>query len=591
MLAMRVPMTLKSPISTLPWLLAVFFICPNAQAQTNPAPGTDASSRQATSFDEVVDRAISNEHMLVQKLKTTQPMVETYVQQQKPDSDLGSVPHRDFYFLARIDLTRGVDLASYIPAASGLSGFFKSTIHPFTNLFSLEFFPRGFAARMFVDSNGFDRAHYTFQYNRREFLGDVRCMVIDVKPRGDAPKGRPLEGRFEGRIWVEDRDYNVVRFEGTNGAMRAGYLHFDSWRVNGGPHLWLPAAIYTEETSFPTHTFGHVALRAQTRLWSYEPEKDQRQEAFTNLTVDIPQGVKDQSEQAADPSPVEAQRMWQLQAEDNIVERLQRAGLVSPIGEVDKVLDTVLNNLEVSNNLPAVDPPIRVRILLTTPLESMPVGHTIVVSRGLIDVLPNEACLAAVLAHELAHIMLGHSVNTQYAFADRLMFDDKATLKDIAVARDRNEEAAADQKAMEILKKSPYNPNLRQVGLFLRMLSERSDEVPHLIKPLLGNRMADTHRDLRLSGLMEIAPELQLRNTEQVAALPLGSRVVMNPWSDQLRMSKARSVPLLSAKEKLPFQIAPFMLHLTREDDASNAPSQADMSVNAPGNIPPNGRR
>ncbi len=561
-------------------------LIPNAAAQPNSLQAVYASSPQeAKNFDEVVDRAIASEHTLVQKLQPTQPMVETYIQEQKPDSDLGSVPRRDSYFLARIDLTHGVNVASYIPPDTGLLAFFKTIVHPVTSLFTIQFLPRGFAARMFLDPNGFDRAHYTFEYNRREFLGDVRCLVIDVKPHKNE------KSRFWGRIWVEDRDYNIVRFAGTYGAVSVGYLHFDSWRVNGGPHLWLPAAIYTEEESYSSRPFEHVMLKAQTRLWSYEPEKEQRQEAFTNLTVDIPQGVKDQSEQASDPSPVEAERMWQLQAEDNIIDRLQRAGLIAPVGEVDKVLDTVLNNLEVSNNLPAIDPPIRVRILLTTPLESMPVGHTIVVSRGLIDVLPNEACLAAVLAHELAHILLGHSVDTEYAFADRLMFKDNATLMDVAVARARNEEAAADQKALEILKKSPYAPNLRQVGLFLRMLSERSNEVPHLIRPLLGNRLADTHKDLRLSGLMDIAPELQLRNTEQVAALPLGSRVLMNPWSDQLRLSKARSVPLLSAKEKLPFQVAPFMLHLTREDEGVSAPSQADMSANAPRNISPVGKQ
>jgi hypothetical protein len=94
--------------------------------------------------------------------------------------------------------------------------------------------------------------------------------------------------------------------------------------------------------------------------------------------------------------------------------------------------------------------------------------------------------------------------------------------------------------------------------------------VPHLIRPLIGNPVADTHKDMRLSGLMELSPELQIRNPEQIAALPLGSRVRMDPWSDQLHMLKAHNVPLLSAKEKLPFEITPFMLHLTREDNVSH---------------------
>ncbi|HEY6989715.1 MAG TPA: M48 family metalloprotease, partial [Bryobacteraceae bacterium] len=228
-----------------------------------------------------------------------------------------------------------------------------------------------------------------------------------------------------------------------------------------------------------------------------------------------------------------------------------------------------------TNNI-YLDPPIRARVLLTTPLESIAVNHTILISRGLIDVLPDEASLAAVLAHELAHIALGHSMKTKYAFADRLLFDDPATLKSIAVARTKEEEQAADTKAIEILNKSPYKDALPKAGLFLRMLSARSNEVPHLVTPLVGNRMADSHRELRLPGLMDRAPELKLRDTQQIAALPLGSRIRIDPWSNQLHLLKTAAMVPLTAKEKLPFQITPFMLHLTREDKPLPARAAAD---------------
>ncbi len=395
--------------------------------------------------------------------------------------------------------------------------------------------------------------------------------------------------RFEGRIWIEDEGYNIVRFNGVYVPVRDHkHSHFDSWRVNAGPGMWLPSYIYTQEGAHGPAPMKTPAFRAQTRLWDYETQKDKTEEAFTNLTVDVPQGVKDQSEAAAnDNSPVQQKRLFERQAEDNILDRLEAAGLVSPKGEVDGVLDTVLNNLMVTNNI-SVEPGVRARILLTTPLESAPVGHTILLSRGLIDVLPDEASLAAVIAHELAHIVLGHEVNTAYAFTDRLMFDDPEVLKRIKINRDRDEEDAADQKAMAILKNSPYKDKLARVGLFLRMLSARSDEVPHLIKPLLGNRMADSKKDMRLSGLMDIAPELQVRNIDQVAALPLGSRVRMNPWNDELRMMKSHNVPLMSAKEKLPFEITPFVLHLTREPNAAPAPDgAAPAAVNTSQNTGP----
>ena len=68
--------------------------------------------------------------------------------------------------------------------------------------------------------------------------------------------------------------------------------------------------------------------------------------------------VKDDTPAAQDATPLAAERQWQQQAEDNVVERLQRAGLLAPEGDVDKVLQTVVNNLEITNNieLPASRP-------------------------------------------------------------------------------------------------------------------------------------------------------------------------------------------------------------------------------------------
>ena len=441
------------------------------------------------------------------------------------------------------------------------------------DMFVTEYNAGGFADEMFLDVANLDRQHYQFEYVRREFLGDVRCLVVDVKPGKSAGKRR-----FEGRIWLEDHDYNIVRFNGRYIPYPSHeFSHFDSWRVNTGA-LWLPSFIYAQDEGYRWGPVKTAPMRAQTRLWDYERARERADQAFANMTVDVPQGVKDESTSASENSPLEEHRMWEEQAATNIIDRLQRAGLVSPAGEVDQVLDTVLNNLIVTNNI-NLDPAVHARILLTTPLESVSVNHTILVSRGLIDVLPDESSLAAVLAHELAHIVLGHSIDTRYAFADRFLFDDPEMIRKIKVARTEDEEKAADDKAIELLKKSPYGANIPKIGLFLRMLSARSEDVPHLIKPLLGNKMSDKKKDLRMSGLMDAAPELKIRDKDQISALPLGSRIKMDPWSDQIRLIKTQNIALANAKEKLPFQVTPFMLHLTREDWSPSAPAQPVANV------------
>ncbi|MGA8594959.1 MAG: M48 family metalloprotease [Bryobacteraceae bacterium] len=558
-----------------PFILRLLSVAVSAAWISTAAAQETPSTQAVNNPDEALDRAIANEARLIKKLKTMEPVVETYIQQMQRDEDLGSIPKTDNYFLGKLDLSAQVTDDSFIPAP----GFFQRSIGVFTHFFSPEFLPRGFAQMVVMDEDGFDHNHYTFQYVRREFLGDVRTLVYDVFPQKSAG-----HGRFIGRIWVEDQDYNVVRFNGTYGpsSMRTRYTHFDSWRVNCGPNLWLPSYVYTEEGSMPVNSgIRHVAFKAQTRLWSYQSKKERRTEEFTNMTVDTSQGVNDKSDQASDTSPVEAQRLWERQAEDNILERLQDAGLIAPPGDVDKILTTVLTNLEITNNV-SVTPEMRARVMLTTPMESVYVGHTILVSRGLLDVLPDEATLAAVIAHEFAHVLLGHQLDTKYAFTDRLFFRDDQTLQRMDLARTEREEDAADEKAIEMLKKSPYADKLPKAGLFLKMLSARGDELPHLIRPLIGNRMAASGKDLRMADLMDLAPPLEVDRIDQVSALPLGSRVRMDPWNDHLSLMKTRNVALLSPREKYPFEITPFMLHLTRESDANSNEGAANGGPSSP---------
>jgi len=168
---------------------------------------------------------------------------------------------------------------------------------------------------------------------------------------------------------------------------------------------------------------------------------------------------------------------------------------------VDKVLQTVINNLEITNNI-SVEPEIRCRVLMTSPLESFTIGHTIVISRGLLDTLPDEATLAAVLAHEMAHIVLGHRLDTRYAFNDRMLFSDEQTFHRFDLQRPIADEDAADKKAFELLQSSPYKDKLQTVGLFLRQLEQRKAALPNLIQARLGNTMLEGKSTVRLNGLI-----------------------------------------------------------------------------------------
>jgi hypothetical protein len=330
---------------------------------------------------------------------------------------------------------------------------------------------------------------------------------------------------------------------------------------------WLPAYIYSEESNLKTGLSHPVHFKAQTRLWGYDLKGLAKTDEFTQILVDSPESIKDQSDAAADATPVAAQRMWEHQAEENAIDRMQKVGLLSPPSEVDKVMLTVVNNLLVTNNI-EVPGEVRCRVLLTAPLESFTIGHTIVMSRGLLDVLPDEASLAMVLSHELSHILLGHRLDTSLAFNDRLFFPDQESFQRLDFKRRSADEEAADTKAIELLKNSPYKDKLGNAGLFLQALQERGPDLPSLIRPHLGNGLASA-KSMRMSSLLASAPALDEQRLDQIAALPLGGRIKVDPWTDRVELAKNKPVALTSAREKMPFEVTPFFPYLTRLTNGS----------------------
>ena len=543
---------------------------PAAVQPVSTTPGlalAQPAARTPVSVDQVVDQILEREHALMNFLKDRQPLVETYLQNLAPDTKLGAAPKEDHYFLGRMDLG-DVDRRDYLAKQTSFQHVLMGGV---TRLFKIEYQPMGFSWMVFVDRANFDRNHYDFKYLRREFLGDIRCLVFEVSPKKDAGTGL-----FEGRIWVEDQDYNIVRLNGTYTHQKkdAFYFHMDSWRLNLVPGYWIPSYIYSEEGDFSYGSHDKLAFKAQSRIWGYDVIKNNRDDELTDLKVDA---VKDESAVAQDASPLEAQREWQQQAEDNVVDRLQQAGLLAPPGDVDKVLQTVINNIEITNNID-LPRPVRARVMVTSPLETFSVGNTIIISRGLIDTLPDEASLAAILSHELAHIVLGHNLGSKFAFDDRMLFSDESTYQNFGFRHNPDEETAADAKAVELLKNSPYAQKLGSAGLYLKQLQAREPALSALLTAHLGNSFVDSKGQIiRLAALMNSAPALDESKLDQIAALPLGGRIKLDPWRDRVEMVKASPVAITSMRDKMPFELTPFFPRLTRYGTgATDATTAAD---------------
>ena len=549
-------------------LILAFAISASAKSKQDPKPAPLTPEQKETAA--IADKIFYQEAKLVDDMHKYTPMVETYIQNMKADPDLGAVPANDSYFIGRLELDkRGLSNTSYLDKKG--NGLASRILDRLTQFYRMDYLPLGFMQLLMLNNN-FDKDHYELSFERREFLGDVRTMVFNVKakPHFKGP-------HFIGRIWVDDQEYHIVRMNGTYEPQNRGsfFFHFDSWRMNMQPGQWLPAYVYTEESDTRYMMLRKLSMKGQTRLWGYDRKHSGRTDELTDIQVDTNEDVADKStNDPNDFSPVQSQHQWEREAEDNVLDRMERAGILAPDGNVSKVLQTVVNNVEITNKLNIV-PEVRCRVLLTTPLETFTVGHTIVISRGLLDVLPDEASLAMVLTHELAHIALGHRLDTRYSFADRTLFPDEKSFQKLSVGRSEHDEDEADQKAIALLKNSPYADKLASAALFLRELQNRSDELSALTTPHFGNRIVKKNELERFQALVQSAPQLQERNIQQIAALPLGSRIKLNPWNDQIDMKPMQPVPLYSARDKMPLEVTPVFLHLARISSSADQTAQA----------------
>jgi hypothetical protein len=577
----------------LTFLILMLGIAPCAHARKMPKY---EQARQLTPEQAaLVQRAIQQEKVLIKNIQQRTPLVETYIQNTRPDVKLYAVPVEDTYVLSRVDFGKTFFDKTYEPRSAkdrlndqqqdqkkskfGL-GFFKNSlasITGLTKLLGLERFtysPTGFMQMMFLDPAGFDQSHYVFSYVRREFLGSVRTWVFDVHPKV------PGMGRFYGRIWIEDEGGNVVRFNGTyTGPDREDsskyYFHFDSWRMNVQPGIWLPVAIYVEETQRieGTKIYG---LKAQTHFWGYSlklPTTDSE-----NVSVHVDDAV-DRSDDSQDVGPLQASRMWVEQAEDNVIDRLVEAGLVAPLapgGYENKILDQIVVNLVVPNNL-AFTEQIHTRVLLTDTIEATTVGNTILISKGLLDSLPNEESIASVIAMELAHIAMGHHIDTRYAFNDRLLFPDESSFQRIDMYHSDHDNTEAAKRAMEYLQASMYKDRLPNAGLYYAQLVDREKVLKQLNSPKLGDSLLKPDGTPWMADLAKMAPKLNWDDLTQTAALPLGSWLKTDPWDDTEHMLNARRYAPMNARDKMPFEITPIFYKLQRyEVAAAPPPAPAD---------------
>ncbi len=82
-----------------------------AAAAATPTPEPFPAD-QARTMEEVTDRVVKAEQQMNSDVRKYSPLVETYIQNLRPDTELGYVPAGDKYFLGKADFGKGVNLVS-----------------------------------------------------------------------------------------------------------------------------------------------------------------------------------------------------------------------------------------------------------------------------------------------------------------------------------------------------------------------------------------------------------------------------------------------------------------------------------------------
>jgi hypothetical protein len=537
---------------------------------------------------------------VIKVVKERAPLVETYIQNMKPDPALLQVPESDQHFLARVDFNKVIGDEAYtqnkgnFEAKKSKFAFFKNSLGALGGLSSslrLTFHESGFVQMILMDSNGFDRQHYAFTFIRNDFLGNIPTAVFDVSPIG----GKKAFGRFYGRIWVETKGGNVVRFNGDfAGSIETmkEFYHFDSWRTNVQEGLWLPTSFYVEESD-PKSAESTLKFKAINYIWGYVLKVPAVASDSTSMDV---VGATDVSQDAPDVSPLQAQREWVQQAEDNVIERLFQAGLLDAPSDFDKILETLANNILAYNNIQTTRP-IRVRTLLTEPLESLAVGNTIILSKGLIDTASVQTQdgkqiqgnLDCILAFQVAHIISGHRLDTKYAFNDRLLFPSTSVFERIPMHHTAADNTEAAKVAMQLLSAKELADDGQYFGLYLQQLQQRLKGLPALNQPMIGDALikSDTDPTFWMQALVPKGIKLDMKDLKQQAAMPLASFLRFDPWTDKLIQMHTGFEPILSARDKMPFEVEPVYLKLSYYKEPTAPAAAPAAAAPAPADAPP----
>lgn len=451
---------------------------------------------------ELSRRIFDLERKTIAQFAKSSPLVDTYVQSLDPEVTPAPVID-DAYFLARVSLDAdGARARLRQRFAFGGTPRARQIKVNTRDFWSLK--PEGYIDMSFVDLTDFDDDTYALSYQQDVQVGDLDCMLIGV-----APRYPEASGQFVGSIWVEKSGLHIVRIGGTftprrlsrfvnylnlSGMSTLGiYFQFDSRRQQVAPGVWMPSFTYFEDKRLWNQTKLNTSYYFRGYVWMWGYGRDEGESL-------------------------------QVRVDDDPVAALQAAGLLASPGPVEARLDQLVHDIESGAGIS--QPDIHCRILLTTPVELFSIGNTIFLSRGLLNVVPDEAVMAVYLAREIAGIRLG-AVQRRRSKA-RAIFTPHGSHDYAGLGMNLSdaERVRIAGAAAILLQHSRYGQAIAQADRFEASLALYTGQVPQLLRARFGSGLAQPKS--------KTAPDPSVRLAGKPDALSLRSTYGIDSSQDSI---------------------------------------------------------
>lgn len=95
-------------------------------------------------------------------------------------------------------------------------------------------------------------AAYSVKFTGRQKLDELNTYLFEIEPSDQkgSPRREKGDHPFKGKVWIDDQDFQIVKFEGkavTPKDETARFPKFECYRENVEGNLWLPSLVYARD--------------------------------------------------------------------------------------------------------------------------------------------------------------------------------------------------------------------------------------------------------------------------------------------------------------------------------------------------------